>query len=278
MKFSYSNCKSIEDADIVFFGVPDETGSHSTRTGAKKAPDALRNISKKRDSFSRHHEHFLVQAQDHLIKKKIFDAGNKNKSDVPYFVEKVVSMNKIPICIGGDHSITFNALKGVSKVKNNLTLIYLDAHPDLIHDKGHYCGSVVDDFFNLKKIKKNIIEVGIRAPEKEEFKNSKKDKVKTYTSYDLTEKGVKNIMSEIKRRCKGAIYLSIDMDVLDPAFAPGVSYPVPAGMSPPELLYLFKNITALKNFIGFDIMEINPKYDIDFRTLDLASKLIIEYL
>ena len=86
---------------------------------------------------------------------------------------------------------------------------------------------------------------------------------------------IQKTFNEIKKRITKNTYLSIDMDVLDPAFAPGVSTPVPGGLNSNELFYLTKKIANL-GLIGFDIMEVNPKRDIQNRTSHLASKLLIE--
>lgn len=89
--------------------------------------------------------------------------------------------------------------------------------------------------------------------------------------------GVKKVFRKIKSRVGKYIYISIDMDVLDPAFAPGVSSPVPGGLNSNELIYLLKKLSGLK-LVGFDVMETNPKYDIQYMTSHLASRIIIEMI
>jgi len=278
MKFAYAFAKKFEQADIILFGVKDDSKSYAKKSGASKGPDAIRKASNQKDVFYRRKEKIFEAAEDHELKKKMFDAGNIKKKDVAKFVEKIIENGKLPLCLGGDHSITYEAIKGVSSKMKDISIIYFDAHPDFVTSEHNYHGSVIGDAIKLKGVnKKAIVEVGIRAPEPEELRNIKKSHIKSIAAFDIVEKGVKKVLAEIKKTAGKNVYLSIDLDVVDPAFAPGVDVPCPGGLTSNQLIYFFKNLIDL-NLVGIDIMEVSPKNDIDQMTADLASKLIIEYL
>jgi len=278
MKYAWANAKNYKEADIVLVGVPDESGSHAKRKGASKGPNILRKISHT-ESFRRKGIKTLTQPQKGKFKGKLFDYGNINKRAVAKLTERISKDKKMPIFIGGDHSITFEILKGLDKTKKEIKIIYFDAHPDFICSSHNYYGSVVCDASRLKHVNiKKSVEIGTRASEKEELLNMKRKRIKVIHPIDVVKNGVTKTFNQIKRVVgKDNIYLSIDLDVLDPAFAPGVDTPVPGGFTTNQLFFLTKRIASL-GLIGFDVMELSPPNDIQNRTSHLASKLIIEIL
>ena len=277
MKFAWSNVNNLKQSQTILFGVLDEKGSHSKRKSSRFTPNIIRKISREREIFIREGKKTLGQPEKGCV-GNLFDYGNITKNKVSDFVYKIYKLKKRFVCLGGDHSITSEILKGLSRTNDKFSIIYFDAHPDFICSEKHYYGSVICDIEEFKNINlRTSIEIGVRDPEPEELINLRKSKLKSITGIDFTELNVKNVFKEIKKTVKGKVYMSIDMDVIDPAFAPGVSTPVPGGISSSDMLYLVKNISKL-NLIGFDIMEITPKYDIQNRTSHLATKLIIETL
>ena len=159
---------------------------------------------------------------------------------------KLISQRKIPIVIGGDHSITNTTLNAIKKItKKKINLIYFDAHPDFVTSTRDYYGSVISDSLDCIDIKKSIF-VGIRACETEELYNIAKYGANIIDPMDVQECGTQKILKKITQTCiknnnnKNNIYISIDLDCLDPAFAPGVSVPTLCGLSPLELTYLIK--------------------------------------
>ncbi len=269
MKFVYGDAP-LQEADYVLVGVADESGSHSSRSGSKKGPDAIRKVAFERCVFKRKGRFSTAQVSSGRIDKKIHDYGDVAKKKLGKVIE-VLKKDKIPIIIGGDHSISVEVLKNYPDV----TVIYFDAHPDIISSMHGYYGSVlIDSEVDLGK----CIEIGVREPEIEELKNIKKNRVKVITAEDFDEKGVAKIWEEIEKKVKGKVYVSVDLDVFDPAFAPGVSAPVPGGLSFNQVLFLMKRIMSELDVVGFDIMELNPRFDIDERTAHLAVKLLLEML
>jgi len=278
MKFAYHNCKKPTDADVILAGVADESGNYAERSGTRKGPDAIRKASVEQLCFNRKGKRFCVGAERDSFKVKLFDAGNISRPELQSFFESIPK-EQIPILLGGDHSNTYLVLKGLSKKHKELALIHLDAHPDMISSTKYDFGSVVSDILKLKTINhKKVVQIGIRAIEPEEAINLKREKISVFTALDVYEIGVKKVFSEVKKIIGNTpTYLTIDLDVLDPAFAPGVDTPAPFGLTGNEYLSLVKNIASL-NIIGFDLMEVSPPFDSQQMTAQIAAQTIIEIL
>ena len=162
----------------------------------------------------------------------------------------------------------------MAKKHGPVSLVYFDAHPDFVSHTRNYYGSVITDSLDYIDIKSSI-QIGIRSPETEELTNIKKYGLKTVTPFDVIEQGIKNISKTVLDTIKENVYVSFDMDCLDPAYAPGVSVPVPIGLESQDATYLIKKI-AQKGITGFDIMEVCPKHDLNNQTSHLASRMIGE--
>ena len=206
----------------------------------------------------------------------MYDYGNVERSQISETIEKIVSKSKIPISIGGDHSLTIEIIKSVSKKYGSLSLVYFDAHPDFVSSVQGYYGSVFNDVLPYIDTKTSIL-VGIRTPEKEEIDNIKKYDLPVITPFDIIRNGIQKTEEIILNRVGKNIYVSLDMDSIDPAYAPGVSVPVPLGLRNTEVALLLKSITK-KGICGLDIMEVCPNYDIKDRTSHLASRIISEVI
>ncbi len=272
----WANTNDFDEAEIVILGIPDESQSHALRKGTSEAPHFIRDISNMRDSYSREGKKSLGLPSTGIGKKKVLDYGNISKEKIDEVFQRIVSNSKIPITMGGDHSISRDIIKAVSKKTGPLSIVYFDAHPDFISSTQNYYGSVFYDI--LPHIDpKTSLQIGIRTPEQEELDNLKKYDIKVITPFDIVEKGVKEISNSILQTIGKNVYVSFDMDCVDPAFAPGVSVPVPMGLKNVEAVYLLKNIVE-NGIIGMDIMEVCPSYDIKDRTSHLASRMISEVI
>ncbi len=269
--------KKYKDAEFVILGVEDDSGS-TYRKGSRYAPKLLRKfIEENKVDFTEKNKKSFFGLENKPFKANICDIGNVTVKEIGKISEKIYSNRKKRVMIGGDHSITYKSLKNIN-FKSKWGIIYFDAHPDIISSRGVYFGSVINDISKLKNFdpKASFI-IGMRTPEDEELKNIKKLGINIITPLDLEEKGVVQISKKILSSLEKNTYLSIDMDVLDPAFAPGVTEPEPAGLTPVQLVYLCKEISK-KGLFGFDIMELCPKYDINNRTLHLAYRIILEII
>jgi agmatinase len=272
-KFSLHNSKSIDESTIIILGLPDESQSHALRKGAAEAPYKIREISNIRDSYIRKGKTTLGLPKDG-IKSKIFDYGNITRGEIDEVYDKILADSKIPILIGGDHSITKHVIKAISNTVGKISLVYFDAHPDFISSTTNYYGSVFYDILPNIDISTSI-QIGIRTPEQEEIDNLAKYDVSVITPFDIIEKGVKQVTEQVLGKIGKNVYISVDMDCIDPAFAPGVSVPVPMGLQSLDVMYMIKSIVK-RGIIGMDIMEVCPQYDIKDRTSHLASRMIGE--
>lgn len=268
----------MEDADIVITGVPDESRSHATRKGTSTAPDVLRAASNESEFFVRNGRAIpTVPMRGALAGKRIFDAGDVARDDFYRHAAKVVSAGKVPVTIGGDHSITTDLIKAASKAAGKkLSLLYFDAHPDFVSSVKNYYGSVLTDSAEFLNFKKSML-VGTRAAEPEEIENARKAGLKIVTPIDVAELGVRRVAKMILARTAGSrTYVSIDMDCVDPAFAPGVSVPSPGGLAIADLLFLLTKVMSSCDIAGFDIVELSPGYDVNSMTANLAARILTE--
>ncbi len=277
-KFVYHNTIHLKDADWVLVGVPDEKGNFSNRQGTSEGPKAIRKASRERLSFIRQGERHCIMPEREAFVTHLCDYGDIKKKDIVTFMNKLEKRQR-GILLGGDHSNTFLALQGLQQKYKEIAVIYLDAHPDLVGSFRSYYGSVVYDILKLDHINtKKVVEVGIRSIEQEERWQLHTTKIKAYTAIEVYELGIQEIFKEIKRKIgKTPLYLSIDLDVIDPAFAPGVDTPASFGLLPQEFLWFVKQCAGL-NLISFDVMEMSPRYDIQQRTAQLAAQTIVEII
>jgi len=267
MKFVYAN-SDLKRADFVLIGVPDESGSHSSRKGAKKGPNAIRNVAAERCVFKRNGNYSLAQVSSGKIQKKIYDYGNIPKKKISQLIPTL--HGKKTIILGGDHSITTEVLSCFP----HIAVVYFDAHPDIVSSEKRYYGSVLHDA--LIDYKKSIL-IGTRESEVEELGTLKKKNVQVISPQDFYSHDLAWVWKQIAHKTKGKkVYISLDLDVFDPSLAPGVSTPVPGGLDFNQVLFLMKRIMKKRDVVGFDIMELTPKYDQDQKTAHLAVKLLLE--
>jgi len=273
-KICWHNSK-YSNSDVVIIGIPDESHSHSLREGTSQAPDQIRNTSNMMDSYVRNGQKSLGLPVNRIL-KNVFDYGNITRKEISQTFAKVFSDNKIPISIGGDHSMSAAIIKQLSQKSGRLSVVYFDAHPDFITSTTNYYGSVFGDILNCIDPKTSI-QIGIRTPEEEELNNLKENQILVITPFDIAEKGISKISQQVLDTVGNSTYVSFDMDCIDPAHAPGVSVPVPAGISSLDAMFLLRKI-ADNGILGMDIVEVCPPFDINNRTSHLASRIIGEVI
>ncbi|MGI0031752.1 MAG: arginase family protein [Nitrososphaeraceae archaeon] len=281
MKLFHSNAKSIFQADIVIIGVPDESRSHAKRKGASKGPDSLRIASNTFEFFEREKKIIpICPMKGTLENKKILDFGNITREDLYRLVFDIVSAKKLPITIGGDHSITTLILQAIHDALEGekISLLYFDAHPDFVSSTRNYYGSVITDSFDYINFTKSML-IGTRAAELEELENASKHRLEIITPLDILELGINSTVKKIISKCASSkVYLSIDLDCMDPGVAPGVSVPAPGGLFPLDLIYMVKKISESLQIIGMDIVELSPDFDLNQNTANHASRILMEMI
>lgn len=274
-RICWANTENFDDAEFVIVGIPDESESHALRKGTEEAPFKIRQISNLRDSFERNGKISLGRPFQGS-EKKVHDMGNINRSQIENIYDKISASSKIPISIGGDHSISRQIINALAKRYGKISLVYFDAHPDFVSSTTNYYGSVVNDVLSNIEIASSV-QIGIRTPEQEELDNIKKFNLEVITPFDIQKHGIKLVTNSVLHRLGDKVYVSFDMDCVDPAYAPGVSVPVPMGLNSTDAVYLLKEI-AKKGIVGMDIMEVCPSFDVKDRTSHLASRIISEVL
>ena len=271
-----SNARSAFEADVVIVGVPDESKSHAKRKGASKGPDSLRQSSNESGFFERNGKLIPVcPILGNISNKLIFDYGNIPKENLQKLITDLVANNKIPIVIGGDHSITSTVLQATGDIHGKLGLFYFDAHPDFVSSTTEYYGSVLTDSSRWIDFSQSML-IGTRAAEPEELENAESVGLEVITPIDVAKLGISRVANKLQAKgYNNKRYVSIDLDCADPAYAPGVSLPSPCGLSSIDLVYLVK-LVVNSGVVGIDIVELSPDFDLNNMTANLAARILLE--
>lgn len=272
----------IKEADVVIFGLPYD-GAASFRTGAKEAPRALREITY---SISPTTEDLEIFSD-----LKVLDLGDCNCQDQETFFKeaeemayKCVSHNKFFIMIGGDHSTTIPVHQGVDKaLKEDFGIIHIDAHLDLCDslDGNKYShGSTQRRALELSNVKgiESIYFLGIRSIERDEIDFYQKNPLNILTAKQIRALGYIEVANRVidKMKTHKNIYITVDIDGLDPAYAAGTGTPQFGGMDARELLNILEKLFKELNVIGMDIVEVAPPLDPSLNALFAARKIVTE--
>lgn len=272
--------KPFEEADYVVIGVPFDATS-TFRTGARFGPNAIREASLNIETYSFRSELDIEDVRLHdLGDLHISTSAEKTLENLSNVVAEMAACDKIPVVIGGEHTITFGVLKGFGNRVAETAVISFDAHLDL---RDEFLGVKLSHTTFMRRIKElmktvRVIEVGTRAVCKEEIEYAKKAGVDFITALQLKEYGSREAVKLLKEKIADFenVYLSIDMDVLDPAYAPAVQNPEPGGIDPAFLLDILYELSK-DHIIGFDVVEVAPNYDNGISAIQ-AAKLIFEII
>lgn len=273
---------SEEQADVVVFGIPFDEGV-SYRAGAAEAPRMLRANTITSTPFTENFESFEAMT--------IFDGGDfigENRqtlfSEVEEYVKKMVEKGVFFTMIGGDHSVTIPVQKGIDgALTEEFGIIHVDAHFDLCDDMGgerYSHGSVERRALDLKNINglENLYFVGIRSIESDEFEFLKKKKAHIRSAKDCHQMGIEKVAEDVVNQMNkfSKIYLTIDIDCLDPAFAAGTGTPQLGGLYSRQLLTFLEIVFKKLNIIGFDIVEVAPPLDPSLTAMFAARRILTE--
>jgi agmatinase len=279
--------------EFVFFGIPWDALSSLEVVDSACAPQKIREVS---DNLA-----LTTEMGIEIPELKVVDVGNvsiepnnteNNIKEIVNFLKSIYQQNNkvIPIMVGGDHFCTYPVIKAIGDFfdeKSEIGVLIFDAHLDLYekYDKGKYSHATVSHrIFDLDYISKNnFLIVGTRDVDIPELIIAKNEQISKLSAYLLNDIGVDAFADEIikffKKNNTRRIYLSIDIDVLDPSIAPGTGYAIPGGFSYRELWKIFRKLVKNINIIGFDVVEVSPGLDLpNNMTSNLAAKLIIELI
>lgn len=271
----------IKEADAVIFGIPYDKGV-SFRAGACLAPDELRKITYTIDPTTERFESIKGM--------KILDLGNFSAKDIPGIAGKIeeniykcIANKRFFTMIGGDHSTTIPVLQCVNNhIDGSLGIIHFDSHFDL-------CDEMDGDIFSHGCTERRALEmtnveglesiyfVGLRSIESQEYDFIQGKKLNVLSAREIREIGVRESCERILEKMKrfDNIYLTIDIDGLDPAYAPGTGTPQFGGLNSRELLDMLYEFFKLP-IVGMDIVEVAPPLDPSSITLFAARKLVTE--
>jgi len=272
--------KPYDKADYVILGVPFDTTS-TYRTGARFGPNAIRQASLIIETYS---FRTGIDVED----LRMHDLGDLNISTdteqtlerLELVIKEVLEAGKTPVAIGGEHTLTLGIAKGLGHEASQTAIVSFDAHLDL---RDEFMGLKLSHATFMRRINEEvkpakIIEVGTRAVCKEELNYAKKAGIEFWTTKQIRKEGSEQIAKQLREKLAEYknIYLSIDMDILDPAYAPAVQNPEPDGIETHALLDILSGICD-KRVIGFDVLEVAPSYDQGISAIQ-AAKVIFETL
>jgi agmatinase len=264
---------SFKESKIILLGCPFD-GSASFRPGARFGPSAIRRASWGIETFSPYFQRDLSQCSIHDLGDLELPLGEKKLSLtlIRKALRKILSEKKFPISLGGDHLITLPIVEEVLRVYPSLYLLQIDAHADLRED---YLGETLSHCTVMKRVldrlgKGRLFQVGIRSGTEEEFELARR--MKSIVSVDQDSP-----RSMVKRLRNKPVYLSLDLDVIDPSLLPGVGTPEPGGSTFQGFISLLKKLQPL-HVIGFDMVELTPDYDPTQVSSITASVLLREMI
>lgn len=262
-----------EESKIVIFGAPFDSTT-SFRPGTRFASSAIRNESFGIETYSPYLDKDLndILVFDYGDLELPYGNAEKVLKEIGIIIKKIIDDNKIPCMIGGEHLVTLGAISEVVKKYKDLHIIHFDAHADL---RDEYMGEKLSHATVMRRCwdivgDNKIFQFGIRSGEKEEFYWAKNHIYMNKFNFN----GIEETVEKLKDK---SIYLSIDLDVLDPSCFPGTGTPEAGGVSFNELL-IATSIVSKLNIVGFDINELSPIYDQSGASTALACKLIRELL
>jgi agmatinase len=246
----------LKEAMAVILGCPYD-GSASFRPGARFGPSSIRKASWGIETFSPYFQRDLTRCSIHDMGDLELPLGEKKISLglIRRALSQILSRKKFPILLGGDHLITLPIVEELSLRHPDLCLVHIDAHTDLRED---YLGEALSHSTVMRKVvdhlgEGRLFQIGIRSGTEDEFKLARKWK-------SIVPNDPRSLGAMVKRLKNLPVYVTLDLDVIDPGLLPGVGTPEPGGFTFQEIISLLKSLQTLR-VVGFDMVELTPDYD-----------------
>ena len=288
------DAKSFAGADVVIVGAPIDSGT-SHRSGAKFGPQAIRGGDYLPHDAERPH---LAMRVDSLKELKIFDAGDllmppgdlvSSLKVLENATEKISRAGAVAVVLGGDHSVASADVLGIAKHRGmgKISMIHFDAHADTGDLQfgalvGH--GTPMRRLIDSGAIRGDrFLQLGLRGywPDNETLNWMRDQGMRSYEMTEIHHRGMKAVLDEsfatLTKDCDG-VFLSVDIDVVDPGMAPGTGTPEPGGMTSRELLEAVRRICFELPVVGIDVVEVCPAFDSADITAILANRVVLEAL
>jgi len=269
--------KSYDQGEIVLFGMPmDFTASF--RPGSRFGPNRIRESSIGLEEYSVYLDRHLEELSVHDAGDMLLPFGNAAKSIdmIEQFADQLLEDGKFPVGLGGEHLVTWPIIRSMFKKHDDLAVIHIDAHADL---RESYEGEALSHSTPIRKAceligPENVFSFGIRSGMREEFEYAKESGM--HMSKFEVAAPLKQVLPKLSGR---PVYVTIDIDVLDPAFAPGTGTAEAGGITSRELLEAIHTIASSDvHVVGCDLVEVAPAYDPSEQTAIAASKFIREMM
>lgn len=267
-----------QNSKYVILSIPYEQTT-SYKCGTKEGPMAIIEASRHMELYDEEFGQSICNSGIHTIGEIPVDySGPKNMMDKIYkSVKSILNKEKVLISLGGEHSITSGIVKAHKELYPNMSVLQLDAHADL---RQSFEGTEFSHASAIRKVLEYCpaVQVGIRSISEEEASFLKTtDKTKIFFAKDIFRRNFDKYFQEIADSLSNDVYITIDLDVLDPSIMPGVGTPEPGGMGWYEILDFLKFVAGRKNIIGIDVVELMPLHG-NISSDFLAAKLIYKLM
>jgi len=252
-------------------GLPYDASSSFLR-GAAAAPNVIREAIASPSSNA-----WTEDGHEIILGETYIDAGDvemsplgEARSLIEAAVAAIVDRGDVPLSLGGDHSVTYPVMRAIARRHPGVTLLQIDAHPDLYEDFEGDRYSHACPFARIleEKLASRLVQVGIRTATKHQREQMQRYGVETID--------MRAWANGQRPELSGPLYVTIDLDGLDPAFAPGVSHREPGGLSTREVVSIIQSLPG--PIVGADVVELNPSQDVNGVTAMVAAKLVKELL
>ena len=289
--YTFARCPASRDlakADVAIVGVPMDMAV-LYRSGARFGPRAIRDAS----GQLRPHHWDAARLEPPFDRLRVIDYGDLDV--YPGYTEQtidhlaaefatIVGAGVVPIVLGGDHGTTLPVLRALAKRYGTMSLVHFDAHPDFwpgVPERPYHHGTVFRHAVEEKLIDPaSSVQIGIRGSISANLVDeSRAAGFHLLTGSEFAAQGVEKTLTDIRRRVRrgGPVYVSLDIDSVDPAFAPGTGTPEVAGLTSREIVDLVRGLRGLP-LAGFDVVEVAPAYDYAEITALLGANLVYEFL
>ncbi|MFD2922900.1 agmatinase [Halobacillus naozhouensis] len=266
-----------EEAQAVIYGMPMDW-TVSFRPGSRFGPNRIREASIGLEEYSPYLDSHLEEVSYYDAGDMLLPFGNAQRSldIIEGYIDELLEKGKFPLGLGGEHLVSWPVFKAFHKTQPNMAIIHIDAHADL---REEYEGEVLSHSTPMRKAcdllgPENVYSFGIRSGMREEFQYAEASGMHM-SKFEVLEP-LKRILPELAGR---PVYVTIDIDVLDPAFAPGTGTAEAGGISSKELLAAIHAIAGSDvQVVGADLVEVAPAYDQTEQTAIAASKFVREML
>ena len=277
--------------DVAIVGAPFDI-STTNRPGARFGPRAIRALAYEPGTY---HLDLGIEIFEHL---EVVDYGDAfcphgqtetSHANIRERVHQVASRGIVPVTLGGDHSITWPAATAVADVHGhgNVGIVHFDAHADTAD---HIDGNLASHGTPMRRLIESgavpgdrFVQVGLRGywPPAETFAWMREQGMVWHTMHEIWERGFKAVMADAVSEALSKadhLYLSVDVDVMDPAHAPGTGTPEPGGMTSVDLLRMVRQLALEHDIVGMDVVEVAPAYDVSDLTVNAAHRIVFEAL